>query len=447
MTPRTIKSGTRTGTLNFNNKTYTLARSDVFYYLKFIDYNKEIFKTASNLTSKPTVVFYTEDTTDKVIYDYSLANDTDKAYLTSFFANLNEGDQFNLTNGSYLDKNELTANLGSTASFSQFVDNKIFATVVSVTSQNSALDVYDGDYFVGTPQLTKAGDLGTSSSTVNYALVSIAPHTNKPLSYLSPKVGDLFSVTNSDSANDGIKFQITEITTLNNQEIFKVTKVYNTDLPQTESLIGSASIIDLYAETQIDLSLNQTLDKTKLGCCRDLVTGQFYSSSTEYQCSLRTSGLYSYNTGECAPATTTLITTPATITVNNISYSSQTFPYLLTGDITELNVIVENGKFIIEPTADITFITNNTIELKQGKTYKFKQSDASNIGYPLRFTTSPNIDVIIPTPYVDNLYGIILPEGIGTELYLKTSVKTPSRLYMYTESNLGITSQVLFVTQ
>ena len=59
MSIRNIKSSSNVGALTINGVPYTLARSDVFYYLKFIDYNKELFKAASNLTAKPTVIFYT----------------------------------------------------------------------------------------------------------------------------------------------------------------------------------------------------------------------------------------------------------------------------------------------------------------------------------------------------------------------------------------------------
>ena len=109
MSIRNIKSSSNVGALTINGVPYTLARSDVFYYLKFIDYTKELFKAASNLTAKPTVVFYTEDATNKVILDYSLANTTDKTYLSGFFANLTQTDTFNLTNAGYLDKSELEA--------------------------------------------------------------------------------------------------------------------------------------------------------------------------------------------------------------------------------------------------------------------------------------------------------------------------------------------------
>lgn len=447
MNIQNTRSSTQSGTVNVNanNKKYVLARSNTFYYLKFVNYNAELFKTASNLTSKPTVVFYTKNSANKVIYDYSLANDTDKAYLGSFFAGFSVGAGFTLSNGEYLDKNDLSADVSSGATFDAFTDNKIFATVTSVTRQNPALDVYDANYFIEPPQISSGNTLGTSSSTENYALISVASTTSKPLSYLSPKVGDILDVVNTSSANNGIKFQITEITTLNNQEVFKVQKVFTGDLPVAESLVGQSSTVNLYVETTLNSNTVSDVDNTDVGCCLDMVNNTFYSSSTRYQCALRTDNRYSFNTGLCDASISNLSTVSPTTTINDISYPGEIFPFLLKDQIVTLPVKVINNVFTVDSTAGITFLSESSILLEKNKIYNFTQLHSSNTGYPLRLSVTPPNFTTIPIPYITKVYGVCLPQGVGSELYLVTDQSSPTTLYMFTENNLQITGQTVFI--
>jgi len=434
MSIRNTKSANKGGALTVNGTPYTLARSEVFYFLKFIDYDKELFKAASNLTAKPTAVFYTEDAQDKVILDYSLANQTDKTYLKSFFANMTQTDTFNFTNGDYLDKAELEANIGCTLTYTAFKDDKIFANVNAVTSKNTALDVYFADYFLGTPQLSKAGTLGSSSSTVNYALVSVNPNTNTPLSNLGVTYSDVIEVVNTNADNNQIKFEITDVTKLNETEVIKLKPIYSTDVPVLESLVGSTSLLNLYVKGTTTLPQQLTGD---LGCCFSVIGN--LENNTEYQCSIRNGNKFGLGVCSSAMTNTTVTNTDFIITTTNNQNSFFSIPatqefVVLTGSFAStISYKKVNNEFI--PTLNLTVaygsfdqIQNNDIILNSNKSYTFTQSDSTNQGITLRFST--NKDTF--APFVTGISGIVTSQGINSTHTFKAYASMPM-LYLFLE--------------
>ena len=114
---------------------YALARSDIFYFLQFINYESELYKNNSTLTSRPNLVFYTENSVNKVILDYTSASITDKNYLKSFFAGLNQISGITLSGGSYLEEAKtLEADLSSSLIFSEFKSNLAIAAILSFSN-------------------------------------------------------------------------------------------------------------------------------------------------------------------------------------------------------------------------------------------------------------------------------------------------------------------------
>lgn len=412
---RNNKSSNRPGTLTVKGVPYSLVRSEIFYYLKVIDYNKDLFKTASNLTSKPSVVFYTENSENKVIFDYSSANQTDKEYLLAFFANMNQLDTLTITGADYLDKAELQANLGCTLTFSSYKDNKLFATVNSVKNQNQALDVYDPNYFISSPQLVKTEDLGNLPVTKETALVSVNTATNAILKNLGLIEGDIIELINENSLNDKIKLQVTKISNINEKEVVKIAPVFPGQVVNIESLVGSATLLNVYIKGTTDkfIDLNGTL-----GCCRDLNGNTNISNQTKSQCEVRSSS-YAFTEGAC-PETTGIV---AATELTSPFTSDETTEYIkiyLRIQYTESPSFVVNSGIAIQnntarsfsrfnigntiPQAAITAtrpigsivsvsengIINNTnaIQLKKGKSYMFIQEDLSNAGVTLRITST-----------------------------------------------------------
>jgi len=432
MSIRNIKSSSNVGALTINGVPYTLARSDVFYYLKFIDYNKELFKAASNLTAKPTVIFYTENATNKVILDYSLANTTDKTYLSGFFANLTQTSTFNLTNAGYLDKSELEANIGCTLTFSEYKENKVFATVTAVTDLNTALDVYFADYFTDSPQLSKAGSLGTNPTTLDYALVSVNPSTSRPLSSLGLIAGDVIEVVNSDSVNNQFKFEISETTTINQQEVLRLKPIFNDQVPTIESLLGTSSLVNLYVK---GTSTQTPVLSGDLGCCYNgTVT---IENNTSYQCGIRSG--FNYATGSCSGVGSSSIFSPKYNTIIVPDLTSTNVSQIISSDIIlDLFLIYSNP--ISYPTATIKVVKgtssslqSNKIVLEQNKKYTIRQSDASNINYILRLSLTKEVF----TPYVTATYGLINNDGLGSYITLSADDTIPT-LYLFLETSIKI---------
>lgn len=268
---------------------YTLARSDIFYFLQFINYESELYKNISTLTSKPNVVFYTENSVNKVILDYTSGSPTDKNYLKSFFAGLNQTSGITLSSGSYLEEAKaLEADLSSSLTFSEFKNNYVFATVNSTTDKSTSADIYYGKYFIDTPQIMSGITLGQNASTKRYALLSPSVG-DKFFTNLGLIIGDVIEVVNPNSQNNSVRFEIMNISSLNDKEIIELNKS-----AISENLTGSPSIVNLYVKlnnTSSNLVININ-DKTTNTC---FLNGKLINNNTNYQCDLR-GGVFRTNT-------------------------------------------------------------------------------------------------------------------------------------------------------
>lgn len=379
----------QTSLYNYTNpeNNYVLVRSEVLYYLKFINYDKDLFKEASSLTSKPTITFYTENAINKAIIDYSLANETDKRYLDSFFANMTQIDTFSLSSGNYLDESELSANLNSSCTFTEYKDGKIFAVVNSVTNQNSAIDVYFGDYFIAPPQISKSGNLGSSVTTENYALVNVNPKSDKSLQALGITPGDLIEIVKAGSGNNQIKYEIQEISTVKNKEVVRI-KPYNSQIPIVESLIGSPALVNVYVKG-VPSYVEEEIT-SELGCCSDTSGAIKYSNQTKHQCRARSED-YVFTPGICSDFISPL---PVTSQIQ-LDTSKEKYIYIS---------MQRNGASFTTPSAvafspqqpktitttDSSGVINSSgvLQLQKGTTYYFILEDASNYGVIYRIVTA-----------------------------------------------------------
>ena len=264
--------------------TYKLVRSDVYYFLQFVNYQNELFNTPSALTSKPNVIFYTENAVNKIIIDYSFANETDKTYLKLFFTSMNQTQGISLNTGSYLEENKgIAADITSSLSFNEFKNNYIFATVNNTINKNSATDVYRGEYFINTPQLYSTVGLGQDESSKIVGLV--CPNIGgKYLYSLGLASGDIIEIINSNSENTTKRFKISDYLVLNDKEIV----LFEDSELISENLTGSPSIVNLFIEplgtntNSVKLNLTDTI----YGLCA-VSSGIVLKNSTKYQCQLR----------------------------------------------------------------------------------------------------------------------------------------------------------------
>ena len=257
---------TKSGSVSQNNTpgvVYTLARSDIFYFLQFINYESELYNNTSTLTSKPNVIFYTENSVNKVILDYTSSSNTDKNYLKSFFAALNQTSGITLSGGSYLEEAKvLEADLSSSLTFSEFKNNYVFATVNSTTDKSTSTDIYYGKYFIDTPQITSGITLGQNASTKRYALVSPTGIGNITLENLGIIAGDVIEVVNPNSQNNSTRYDVVGTLKLNGKNIIELNQS-----AISENLTGSPSLVNVYLAT------------------KDIPSSDLYSSDTNlYNC-------------------------------------------------------------------------------------------------------------------------------------------------------------------
>jgi hypothetical protein len=440
---RNNKSSNRPGTLTVKGVPYSLVRSEIFYYLKFVDYDKSIFKNASSLTSKPTIVFYTENSISKAVIDYSLANETDKKYLNSFFANMTRLDTFSMISAEYLNKSELSANLNATYTFVDYKDDKIFAIVNSITTLNSAIDVYFGDYFIETPQISKSGDLG-SFGTKKYALVNVNPLSNKNFNSLGLLQGDFLEIVNPDSVNNLIKFRVNDLKIINDTEVLELTP-YNEKIPVEESMIGSTTLVNLYVKGTVS-STEETDDE--IGCCSDL-TGLFpIPNQTKKQCSARFKNSL-FTSGPCTQSylNTSSSTNPDVIvnTITNTTLQETRTYYVsileygvtttrITPLLTRQATNTSSTKSIVLTDAQGNIISSGSLQIQRGNSYNFIQLDQSNKNKILRIAIDE-----YGTPFDGDaeIFTNLTKDSINSNLTLNVRDTTVSVLYLVSATEPG----------
>jgi hypothetical protein len=287
-----------------------LTRSDTFYFCEFAQYTKDLFDSL-RVKSKPSVIFYTESSTDCVVLDYSLASAEDKLFLEAFFVNMGVGEAFSLTNGNYVDDtNSVDADVSSSLTFKKIAENLVFAEVVSTTNKDTNVDQYSADFFIGTPQLTKAGSLEQSEKTKIQALVSLNPKsTAKPILFLGYQPGDVIEILCPTSVNNNKKFNVIDAGVINDKEVLYL----ETDSITTESLIGKPVIINLYQRSSVEISDVSQLssDQTTLGCCVEAANNIALPYQTQKQCALRGSS-FVWTAGSCSTTNTNLVSTIST---------------------------------------------------------------------------------------------------------------------------------------
>lgn len=437
--------------LNYYNNiedSHVLVRSEVLYYLKFINYDKDLFNDASTLTSKPTVILYTENAVDKAIFDYSLANETDKKYLKSFFANTSKLDTFTVTGGDFLDVSEISADVGGSFVFTEYKDDKIFATVTSINNENSALSVYDSDYFIGTPQLTKTGSLGSSLLTENYALIGVNTKSNKTLTSMGILPGDLIEVIYNGSQNNQIKYEVLETSVINSKEVVKLKPYLNSVIPIPESLVGYPVLVNVYVKGSQEYSEEDINSDT--GCCVSPTNTVKYSNQTRHQCKARF-GNYTFIPGVCTSAS--LSTTTATGEIQEVAIplivnTFETAPEVATSNIIFNSSVLTTGFTEANlnlqlVTRDSSYLETNKIVLVDNKKYCFSQTDSSNFGYIIRFSTTSDFY----TPYTTGVYGAIRVQGLNSYQFLNTNVFSYPTLYIFLEkTNYTNTGQTVIST-
>lgn len=421
-----------------------LVRSEVLYYLKFINYDKDLFASGSKLTSKPTITVYTDNSQKKVIIDYTLANETDKKYIKSFFANMTQIDTFSVSQGDYIDVSEVKADVSCSLTYVDYKEDKIFALVNSITNENTAIEVYAGDYFTQTPQLSKSGSLGNSIQTENYSLILLNPNTNNNFNYMGITVGDVIETIYENSKNHGVKYEVEDIINVNQKQTLKLKKYNNYGLPLEESLLGKPVILNVYVTNVNKDKQLPLINNAVTGCCYNLVDSIKLENQTEYQCKSR-QRQYTFTTSNCNEISDLVVSELEDIydvTMQQVLYSItkfETVAGLCAGSTSIRNASYDKYAVDIQPTNyRNTKITNKLINLSPDKTYAFSQTNDTNKNNLLLFSTSNTAYV----PYTIGVYGNISKDRIGSVQYLQTAKDTP-QLFLFIENQTSWTGYQL----
>jgi hypothetical protein len=454
---RNNKSG-GLNSLSINGESYVLVRSQIFYFLEFINYEKALFKTTSSLASSPGVIFYDNDGVDSVVLDYTNSSPTDLSYLNSLFSGMSINSGFTLSNGSYLEESKnIEADISSNLKFKEFKNSMIFAEVNSVTNKNASTDFYYGSFFIQTPQITTGLSLGSNPYTTANALANTFSNSKNILSNLGLRVGDIIEIVYNNSINSNLKLKIIQIKKIQNQEILIVDKPVS-----EESLKGKPVLVNLYVKGNVKGKEEiNTTDQT-LGCCLLGINNGFtpqlldvtstsslnnttlningtvstlsenlIRNTTRQQCEIITGNSNSFFEG----CVSNVSTQSSIITVNeNIEYSANPF------NIINISFTPQNEFNFLKSRNDLNTQTrfnyeNGVLYLSPDTVYRFDQTDTTNTGKTIRFVSDNN------TPYFKDVWGKNTNIGINSIIFFKMpimSINGITQLNMIVENNLNV---------
>ena len=121
------------------------------------------------------------------------------------------------------------------------------------------------------------------------------------------------------------------------------------------------------------------------------------------------------------PPTTTTTTVPPTTTTTTVPQTTVNVTVTVANNGYGSNVYFLNGT------------QNSTINVLTGNKYRFDQSDISNSGHPMRFSTSQD-----GSQYTINVTTSGVPGTAGSFIEIEITSKTPNQLYIFCTNHFGM---------
>lgn len=293
-------------------KNLVLARTGLFYGLKYVKVKEEKISSNRGLTSTPNFLFYDNNT--KVMIDFSdYYNTVPKEELTTFWNLLTAGMTFAVSDGDLLDSNSKTNyDVSGVYSFTNIEDSIIFASVVTTENISPNINLYKKEDFSNLPNfifntIIEPEKLEPITSIVN----SLGKNTKNSFNFLGLKTGDYIQLQGKQN-----KFEVADYSL--DSEGKEIIKVYGEfaeeDRTNTKTFIG------LYVEKKNEDVFDVDITDEVVGSCEIIDNGIIVSctsNNTNGQCLLRKSPTTSvdFNAGNvCIAEQQTINTTTDTLT-------------------------------------------------------------------------------------------------------------------------------------
>ena len=151
------------------------------------------------------------------------------------------------------------------------------------------------------------------------------------------------------------------------------------------------------------------------------------TTTTKLKNSASSTSTTTTSTTTTVPETTTTTSTTTTVPETTTTTSTTT----TVPEITNIIVTVSNDGSGSE--YYLNGSKGSTINVSNGATYRFDQSDSSNSGHPLRITTSQE-----GSQYTMNVTIYGTPGNSGAYTEIEITVETPSTLYIYCSYHFGM---------
>lgn len=265
-----------------NAKNLVLARTGLFYGLKYIKVKEEKISSNRGITSTPNFLFYENNT--KVMIDFSdNKNTTKKEELDLFWNLLVDGMTFGIYDAELINSNnKIKYDLSGVYTFKNLEDMVVFAEVNSVEKITTDLNLYSKTDFSNLPNFIFTNIIEPEKKeTLTTIVNSLGKNTKNSFNYIGAKVGDFIQLQGKQN-----KFEVADYSI--DSEGKEIIKVYG-DITE-EDRTNTKTFIGLFVEKKNENIIDVDITDQATGACYERENGVIIScvsNNTNSQCLLR----------------------------------------------------------------------------------------------------------------------------------------------------------------
>jgi len=259
-----------------------LARSSIFYGLKYTKVEQDKNSANRGVVSTPNFLFYDNNT--KVMIDFSDKTNINKQEIIDFWKLTKDGVTFSLENAEiYLDNTKKSHDLGGIYTFKNFENNIVFADVVSVNNVSSILNLYQKDQFSSLLNFKHSSIITQEPQEQETLIVnSFGVLSKNSFKYLGAYSGDYIQLQSKSG-----KFKILDISVdSEGKETVKVSGFI-----AEENRVDTKTFVGLHLKKNNSVIIPADTTDTIVGSCtysdENGIIVACLDNNTEYQCKLR----------------------------------------------------------------------------------------------------------------------------------------------------------------
>lgn len=259
-----------------------LARSSIFYGLKYVQVEEDKNSINRGVISTPNFIFYNNNT--KVLIDFSDKSNANQQEIVDFWSLTQDGITFTVSNAQiYLDNTKQSYDLSGIYTFRGIENKIIFADVNSVNNLSNTISLYTKNSFSSTLNFKHSSIISTQRQEEETLIVNnFGTLSKNSFSYLGAYPDDYIQLQSKPS-----KYKIKQIKV--DSEGKEIVTVYGRIAE--ENRINAKTFVGLHIRKNNSLSIPSDLTESAVGSCtysdENGIIVACLDNNTEYQCKLR----------------------------------------------------------------------------------------------------------------------------------------------------------------